>query len=927
MDRKLKAGSIFIILLMLAVTSAAFAQESHTIRGTVTDTAGVPLAGASIQLLSASDTMATAALGNGTFVFKNIRSGEFQLVISLIGFQGLKRRYTIEKTTPFSVLDLIKLRVSSTQLKGVTVTAVNPVEIREDTVEYKASAYKVRPGSPVEELIRKLPGVTIDKDGNITAQGQQITKIRVNGKDFFAGDVQTATKNIPADIIDKLQVIDDYGDQANITGIKTGDPEKILNLDIRKDRNKGYFAQGLLGLGNDGRYVANLSAFSFQNQRQISILGTVNNTNLSSFKFGSAGSTNSQNANGITTTQSIGTNYRDSWGKHITVYGSYSFSDQQTQTMSSSNQQTFFQQSARTRLQNNSQLATHVNHRFSFNLEYKPDTVNYLKVTPAITYNSTSSASTGTFSTVTKKTTGTGLGTADSSIGTNLAHTNSSSPDLNLVALYNHRFHKKGRNFSASVTLDAAKSISYNAVDNHTIHFDSLGIDSQSRQFQHTNDHDKTSGENVHLSYTEPLGKVDMLELNYTLSNSNSQNLHLTQNIDPLSFQPVTVDSLSNNYTYQFISNRIGLNYRVVTKKYNYLFGVAAQPSLLDGQSLTRNLTTRVSTFNLFPIARYVYNFSRGHSLTFRYSGSSNQPTFSELQPVTDRSSPLDPVTGNPFLKAEFQNNVSLRYNQYDFKSGNMLFTNLTISQVQHKIVSSTLSRGDTVYTSYRNANGFFTVNGFYNYSKPFDNRRYTASLSGNMSYSNNISYANDLENSGHNWIISPAAKFRLDLDTLMDAEVSATYTINTTRYSIPSPANTNARTWVFAMNGRNYLFKDWILGYDLTKTLNRGFSATLNANPAIVNVYLERQFLKKNMASLRIQAFDLFNQNTGVSRAVAANSITDSRVNRLARYFMLSFSLRLQQFAGKMQQPDGEGRRGGRGDYNGGQNHRPGRD
>ncbi len=901
--------TLFIFLFScLGVCSSA--QEAHTLRGSILDSSGAPLAGASILLNSATDTMRTAAGPDGSFLFKNLRSGEFQLLITFIGFEGIKRKYSTARTTLFSLLDPIRLKVSTRFLKGVTVNAVNPVEIKEDTVEYKASAYKVRPGSAVEELIRKLPGVTVDKDGIITAQGQQITKIRVNGKDFFAGDVQTATKNIPAEIVDKLQVIDDYGDQANITGIKTGDSEKILNLDIRKDRNKGYFMQGLLGLGNDGRYVGNLSVFSFQNQRQISLLGTLNNTNLNSFKFGSAGTTNSQNANGITTTRSLGTNYRDAWGRHIAVYGSYSFSDQQTQTLSSSMQQTVFQQLTRTNVQQSQSLVNNTNHRFSFNFEYKPDTVNYLKVTPTLNFTRINSTASGTFIISRKD-------TAVSSAGTSISHLNSSLPNAGLTALYNHRFHKKGRNFSMNLNLGISSSAQTRAVDAHTSQYDSTAHLVPSRQFQNLKDQNSNRTQTLHLSYTEPLGKIDFLEFNYNLNNSGSRNQHLTRSIDPLTLQFSPVDSLSNDYKYQFTAQRLGLNYRVIAKKYNLLLGFAAQPSVLHGQSLTRALNTRIQTFNLFPVARYVYTFSKGHALTFRYNGSSNAPSFSELQPVTDRSRPLQPVTGNPALKAAFTNNVSLRYNQFDYQSGTLLFSNLTFSKVQHEIVTNSLSRGDTLYTKYRNASGFYAVNSFVNFSKPFDHRMFTASVSGSANYSNNISFINDQQNAGHNWVLSPVVRFRADLDTLMDTEISTAYTVNSTRYSIPSPNATNARTWVFALNGRNFFFKDWILGYDLTKTLNHGYSATRNADPLILNLYLERQFLKKNMASIRIQAFDLFNQNTGISRSVAANSITDSQVNRLARYFLLSFSLRLQQFAGKMQspEPDGEHRRG---DYNG---------
>jgi hypothetical protein len=199
----------------------------------------------------------------------------------------------------------------------------------------------VREGSPVEDLLKKLPGVSVDKDGNVTAHGKQVTKVRVNGKDYFNGDVQTATQNLPADIVENIQVIDDYGDQANLTGIKTGDPDKILNITIQKGKRTGKFGQGTVGVGNDDRYLARISANAFKEDEQVSLIGTVNNNNTNSFNLGAGGGGGGRGgrggggaagggvstANGITTNRSLGFNYRNEWGKKITVYGSYSYAE------------------------------------------------------------------------------------------------------------------------------------------------------------------------------------------------------------------------------------------------------------------------------------------------------------------------------------------------------------------------------------------------------------------------------------------------------------------------------------------------------------------------------------------------------------------------------------------------------------------------
>jgi hypothetical protein len=296
-----------------------------------------------------------------------------------------------------------------------------------------------------------------------------------------------------------------------------------------------------------------------------------------------------------------------------------------------------------------------------------------------------------------------------------------------------------------------------------------------------------------------------------------------------------------------------------------------------------------------------------------------------QLQIQPDYSNPQNRVYGNPDLKPEFNNNISLRYNQFDIATGNSLFTNLSFTSTSNKIVtnskpvtdntSSTSGHNNTVQeTSYLNTDGFYTANGNYSFSKPFANRKYTVTFNGGANFNNNISFIEDERNIGKNWVLNQGAKLRVDIDSLMDTEISGNYSFNTTNYTLPSSINTDAKTWTLGLDGRNYFFNNLILGYTLTQTINKGFSSTVKANPTLLTSYVEYQFLKKNIASLRFQAFDIFNQNTGVSRTVTGNQIIDTRTNRLGRYFMLSFTLRLQKFVGKQGgfRNGGGGRRGG---------------
>jgi hypothetical protein len=229
----MKLKYLFVALALL-LNVKAFAQAGRDVKGVVKDTAGVTLPGTTLKMITATDSSAIITNANGAFIFHNVTVKEFSLVVLSMGYQPVKRHFTLDdKTTPFTLLPIV-LKSDTRMLGVVTVTDVNAVKLKEDTVEYNAAAYKVRDGAPVEDMIKKMPGLDVDKDGNVTAQGKSVTKIRVNGKDFFGGDVKTATRNLPADIIQSIQVVDDYGDQANITGVKTGEPDKILNINIKQ---------------------------------------------------------------------------------------------------------------------------------------------------------------------------------------------------------------------------------------------------------------------------------------------------------------------------------------------------------------------------------------------------------------------------------------------------------------------------------------------------------------------------------------------------------------------------------------------------------------------------------------------------------------------------------------------------------------------
>jgi hypothetical protein len=929
---------------------SAHAQIGREVDGKVIDSTKLAVPGSSIKLISdKGDSTIAVADGTGKFVFPSVNGTKFILTVSSIGYQTLKRHYTLDNDTKPAVLDPILLKSEATALQGVTIVGINPVVLKEDTVEYKASAYKVRENAPVEDLIKKLPGVDVDVNGNVTTQGKQVTKVRINGKDFMGGDVQSATKNLPADVVENIQMIDDYGDQANLTGVKTGEPDKIMNITIRKDKNYGYFGQATAGDGEDAlpqsqgipnanRYLGTLNTFRFDGDQQMALLGSINNTNVNTFSFnsntGGGGGSNfgggggrgnaargAQNTgslittqNGITDAHSLGANFRDQWGKKLSVYGSYSFADNTVSTNSTNLQQNTSPVNPTTNNQISNEVDRNINHRFTWNMEYKPDTINYLKVTPTFSY-----AGTNTNDQENVKYTSTRTDSVRSAY-TSMSTGNSSAPNFGLTALFNHRFHKHGRNFSINVNLSSSTGNQFqNPIYDYTQGTPTAPLN------QVINTDSRTTTVGTTLSYLEPIGKFSYLEFNYAFNHSNTTNNKLTDTLyDAANYLFNRDSALSTQYNYTFTTNRFGLNYRFIEKKYNYTLGIAAQPAVLDGYSPLTGLSTHVSTFNIIPTARYIYNFSRSQSFSLNYNGSSSQPSFTQLQPVTDFSNALYPVQGNPNLKPQFTNNFSIRYNAFSFATGNILFTNFSFQQINNQVVTNTITYprrytpdprfANTILTQYLNANGYYNITGNVVYAKPWENRRYTLTFTGTVNYSNSIGYLTNIDsatyvsstekNIAKNLQFTPGMRFRLDITDVVDAQFLTNYAINRTDNSVNNAltnGTSNIRTWNIAVNGKSYFFKDWTFSYDYGKAINYGYSSTVKVtNPNVLNLYLERRFLKDHRATVRLSGFDLFNQNTGFSSSSTPSSFTETHVNRLARYYLATFTLRLQKFAGK---------------------------
>jgi len=915
----------YLVIVALLISVNTYAQTGRDVHGTVTDSTKITLPGSVVRLIAGTDSISTATDAKGAFLFNGVKATQIVLVVQSIGYEPVRKRITLDNSNQPVFLRPIILKPSTNMLKEVTISDVLPVKIKEDTIEFNAAAYKVRDGAPIEDVIKKVPGADVDANGNVTFQGKSVTKVRVNGKDFFGGDLKTATQNLPADAVQNVQFVNDYGDQANLTGIKSGDPQTILNINIKPSRNHGVFGQVSAGGGQDAipqidgtkdaaRYIGQGNMFNFEGDRQIAVLANYNNTNTNLFNFGGPGGGGggrggpggSNNTNGITTARSIGLNYRDSWSKKLTVYGSYSFTDNTVNTVSSTVQNNILQQGTNTTNSTNSEIDKKINQRFTFNMEYRPDTLDYFKISPSYSYAGVHSTQAETFNQIVADTTALAYNTSV------LSH--SSSPNYGINVLYNHRFNSHGRNFSINAGVGRSTNNQYQNPDN-TYSKITTAPTVPANQFITTNANTDTVG--TYVSYIEPIGKRSYVEVNYNYMHSYTTSNKETDTLSDAG-QLNEYALLSNDYKYTFVTNRFGLNYRFVEKKYNYVLGVTAQPSELNGSS-PNIAPTKVTSFNFSPNAHFVYNFSRTQSLSANFSGSSVMPSYTQLQPVPDLSNALYPVIGNPNLNPQYNNTLSLRYNHFDFTSGNVFFSNFSLIQANNYIASNTIyypadytpntRLSNTIGTSYANAGGYYSTSAFFVFAKPWEKRKYNLFLIGNYSYSNNISYITDIapltfdetteKNIAKTLTASQGIRFRLDITDVVDAEANTTYSINSSQNSIQqSGIQDNFRTWVVGLNGKNYLFKDWTYSYDYSKTFYYGYAGA--KNPNVFNTYLERRFLKGNMASLRFSVLDVFNQNTGYSSTQTSSYTSQSNYNRLGRYYLLTFTYRFSKMAGK---------------------------
>ncbi len=919
---------LMTIILSIGFALPVFSQQikpkpltyNSIVKGMVIDTSvNLKLKDAAVIVLNSKDSIIrqfTRAQQDGGFLMNGLQGGNYILYVSYPGYADYSEKFTLDSNHTAKDFNMIGMILKTNLLKEVIIKGtVSAIRIKGDTTEYNAKIYKLGPNAKVEDLLKRLPGIQIDKDGKISAQGQTINKVLVDGEEFFGDDPTLVTRNLRADMVDKVQLFDKKSDQATLTGMNDGKTDKTLNIKLKEDKKSGYFGKADLGIGTDGYYRGQLMFNSFKAKQRFSVYGIMGNDGKTSLdwqdnaKYASSNIDISEpgmmidlggydeleshsgryDGKGLPIARTGGMHYDNKWNNdNLSINTNYKIG---ALTVDGTNNIQTQNNIPTGRLNSNSNQTFH-NHIFRQKIdgvfEVKPDSTSSFKVTFNGGIKNTEQIN-HAFTTTDNK--------AGSLLNDNLLNSSSNTDQHNLTAgmLYTKKLKKAGRTFSLNL-IGSINKINTTGLLNSKINFYKNRLpDSAQLTAQFKTNNTSNNAVNSILNYSEPLSKVLLMIVNYGFAAGSSASDQRTFNRSANGSYG-SLDSLySNHFEVKQLTNQFGINLNLVKNKTMLTLG--SKVSTVDFRQLDLYSKNRLNrNFTLWnPQLNFQYRISQQSSVRLNYEGNSSEPTVAQLQPVLINNDPLNITQGNPNLRPSFTNRIFVGYQSSNPLNGQLIGVFAGYQSIANPVVSNLMtdSTGRTI-NRFINLNNENAKN--LNFSVFFDRKIKPLNLNAgiNLNINGNTYYniSNNELNRTNYTVYTVQARFSKFAENAYEfnASLGPTYTVSGS--SLQQNINNNGRG--FTGNGD---FTLYLPGkFQLSTNANYQYNSKTetfdqNFSRVIINASLNKLFLKEQTLKLSISGNDLLNQNTGFNRNVAANLITQSNYTTIRRYFMISLA------------------------------------
>jgi hypothetical protein len=910
------------------------------------------LSNATIKLLksdSTSTNFITVSNSKGVFVFNNVPNGNYILSVTSIGYADFKRSISVIGQN--INLGTITISKSAETLSTVVVSTASAVRQKNDTLEYAASMYKVNPDATSEDLIKKMPGVTVDKSGAVTAQGETVQKVTVDGRDFFGDDATATLRNLPAEVIDKIQVFDKLSDQAQLTGFDDGNTTKSINIVTKADMRTGNFGRVFAGYGTDDRYSAGGNVSFFNNARRISLIGLTNNVNQQNFssqdllgvtsggnrggggRRGGGGGGNFRGGggnnfsvgqqSGIAKTNAFGINYSDAWGKKIDVTGSYFFNNSNTSNIQSISQQNLSDKNdSSTYYDENTPVSgsKNYNNRVNFRLTYRIDSNNTILVTSGLNFQNNTSVNFVNGATYFDASRQNLLNQT-----TNDINSKTWGNSLNNQILFRHAFAKRGRSISLGINGNFRDNNGQNYLTALNTYFKSTrsvdSIQQLSNQENHNNQY------SFNLVYTEPVGKKGQLQLNYNPSFSENSANQETFNYDNGSAKYSNFDtSLSNKFDNTYNTQNTGITYRHGDRDNMISAGLSYQYSELKSDQVFPDISHINNSYsNILGNVFARFKLSTRSNLRVIYRSSVNPPSVNQLQNVLNTSNQLFYTIGNPDLQQQYTNNLITRYTYTNSAKSQSFFANIFLSAINDYVANaiyfsdkkdSLITATDTLHRGTQlskpvNLNGYVSARSFFTFGMPLKFMKSTLNWNTGVSYTKLPGLINNVDNISNTYNYNLGAVLASNISEYVDFTLSYSANINTVKNTVQKASNNNYFSQSAGFTANFLTRKGLFFQNDLSNQYYKGLSGGFNTNYWLWNMAVGQKFLKNQMGELKLSVFDLLKQNKSITRNITNSYIQDVQNQVLQQYFMLTFTYKLKTFGkGKASNEDRENRR-----------------